>query len=591
MEKQRILTRHESWSHRSARSSARLSPRQIIERSTVLLSRGLHAQALKKLSVAVANYGQDARIVTRYGDALLCNGKLSEAMEAYRRALAIEPSIFQAWFGLGVANLAVRAFSEAIVCFERALALQPRDPDARLHLGSALFNAGEVDAAIAEIMRVAQTNKVRRQALRKIAIIIPGSPSHSDRDILQARRKWAAIDERAARANRPRKLQKNPQSAKIRIGYISSFFRDRNWMKPVWGVINHHDRSNFEIHLFADRGNPDAQSGYHAHDFDRIHDVTDLSNDAVATGIRKAGIEVLVDLNGYSAPWRLGIFMRRPTRNIVGWFNAFATSGIRAFSHIIGDAEVIPPFEERFYTERVLRVSGSYLAFSVLYPVPRVAPPPSVRDGHLTFGCLAPQYKITPGVIDVFARILRAAASARLLMKSSFLGHAGNRAAVLEKFARKGIGPQRLLLEGPEEHYKFLKAYSRIDVALDTFPYNGGTTTMEALWQGVPVLTFSGDRWVGRISQSLLSAGCLRDWVEPSLDAYIRRAIDLAQARETPRVLADLRKRMRADLSRSAACDSANLCRELESHYSALARVSGRENIGQPAHVERSLTN
>jgi protein O-GlcNAc transferase len=280
------------------------------------------------------------------------------------------------------------------------------------------------------------------------------------------------------------------------------------------------------------------------------------------------------------APPALGIFMLRPARKIVGWFNAYATSGIRAFTHIIGDAAVIPSSEERFYTERVLRVSGSYLAFSVLYPVPPVVPPPCLRNGYLTFGCFAPQYKITPRVIDAFAQILRSAPSARLLLKSSFLHDSGNRAAVLEKFSRKGISPERLLLEGPEEHYKFLKAYSRVDLALDTFPYNGGTTTMEALWQGVPVLAFRGDRWVGRISQSLLCAAGLLDWVEPSRAGYIRRAINLAQASGTTRALADLRTRMRENLSRSAACDSANLCRQLEEHYRALAQ---RERAPHPA--------
>lgn len=575
MEKRQVLSRREPRPQRPPRSSAWSDPDQIVERSTALLSRGLHAQALRKLTSAVAQHRDDARIVTRYGDALFCNGKLPEAMEAYRRALTIDPSIFQAWFGLGVGSVSLRAFAEAIVSFERAVALEPRDPDARLHLGSALFSAGEVDAAIAEIKRGARNNKVRRQALRKLAIIVPGSPSFTNRDILDARRKWARIEERAARPSRTGKLQ-NPQlakkSAKIRIGYISSFFQDRNWMKPVWGVINHHDRSSFEVHLFADRGNPNAQSGYHANRSDRTYDVTNLSNEAVAARIRKAGIEVLIDLNGYSAPQRLGIFMHKPARSIVGWFNSFATSGVRAFSHIIGDAEVIPAPEERFYTERVLRVTGSYLAFSVLYPVPRVVPPPCPRNRYLTFGCLAPQYKITPVVTDAFARILRGAPSSRLLLKSSFLGDQGNRTSIIERFSRKGVAPERLLLEGPDEHYKFLKAYGRVDVALDTFPYNGGTTTMEALWQGVPVLTFSGDRWVGRISQSLLCAAGLRDWVEPSLDAYIRRAIDLAQATGTPRLLADLRKRMRAALPRSAACDSANLCRQLEEHYRIMAQ-------------------
>ena len=567
-----LAVRRQPRSKRSqSGKSSQSSIRQIIEDSTELLERGAHSKALKILSSAVSQYPSDAAVLARYGDALCQAGEISAARDAYRGALVLDESVFQAWYGRGVAELSFKAFADAIACFRRASALEPRDADVRFYLGKALFGMGDVDAAIKELSRAAKSSRIRRQALRQIAVIIPGSPSRRNRAILEARRKWARAEEKIERPGRARKVRRASSSEKLRVGYVSSFFQDRNWMKPVWGVINHHDRSAFEIHLFADEGAPSSESGYKPNRSDSIHSITGLPNETVAKRISKAGIDVLVDLNGYSSPARLGIFMRRPAPVMVGWFNAYATSGIRAFDHIIGDAEVIPPAEERFYSERVLRVAGSYLAFSVLYPVPDVAPPPCVRNGYVTFGCLAPQYKITPEVIAAWVQILRGAPTARLLLKSSCLHDAANRAAVLAKFSQKGIAPERVILEGPEEHYAFLGAYTRVDVALDTFPYNGGTTTMEALWQGVPVLTFSGDRWVGRISRSILAAAGLRDWVEASVGDYIRRAIDLAVSRGTSGRLARLRHQMRDRLLGSAACDSAGLCRELERHYRSLA--------------------
>jgi len=142
------------------------------------------------------------------------------------------------------------------------------------------------------------------------------------------------------------------------------------------------------------------------------------SNDRLADYIARCGIDILVDLNGYSQPSRLDLFMRRPAPVIVGWFNMFATTGIDGFDYIVGDDAVIPPDEERFYSERVLRVPGSYLAFNVLYPVPEVTPPPMLATGSLTFGCFCSQYKITDETIAAFAAILQGAPKARLLLKS-----------------------------------------------------------------------------------------------------------------------------------------------------------------------------
>lgn len=557
------------------RNRSRISPesgvREIIERLTKSLLRGAPSTALKILAPAIARFPDNAVIATRFADALYKAGDVLGARNAYRNALELDESVFQAWYGRGLAEYFLGAHDDAVLCLDRASALEPGDAEVRFYLGKALFQMGEIDRAIEELSRAAKSGPMRGQALRHIAAIIPGSPSHGNREILAARRKCAGFEEKLERPARVKKIRRLGKSKKLRIGYVSSFFQDRNWMKPVWGVINHHDRSSFEIHLFAEEGDPAPESGYSKNPSDIIHSLTGLSNGGAARRIARARIDVLVDLNAYSAPARLGIYMRRPAPAIAGWFNAYATTGIHAFDYIIGDSEVIPPVEERFYQERVLRVQGSYLAFSVLYLVPAIEQPPCVKNGYFTFGCLAPLYKIVPEVIGAWAQILRSAPAARLLLKCSQLRDAGVRAALLSRFADLGIGSSQLQLEEPEEHFEFLKAYARVDIALDTFPYNGGTTTMEALWQGVPVLTFSGDRWVGRISRSLLVAAGLGDWVEPSVEGYVRRAVRLAALAETPDELVQMRGGMRERLKESKVCDSARLCRELERHYRAMA--------------------
>ena len=284
----------------------------------------------------------------------------------------------------------------------------------------------------------------------------------------------------------------------IRLGYVSAYFDKRNWMKPVWGLINHHDRDRFEVHLLSDRPATAIEHGYRADPRDSFHDTSGLTNPELARLIEQLGIDILIDLNGYSRPARLPLFALRPAPVQVAWFNMFATSGMESFDYLIGDDHVIPPEEELFYTERIVRVPGSYLTFEVTYPVPEVAPAPSLRRGALTFGCLSPQYKITSEVVEAWSRILRECPGAGLLLKSVVLGQPETREFVLGLFARFG-GPGRPAPpRGPRGPLRLPERYADVDLALDTLPYNGGTTTMEALWQGVPVLTFAGDRWAAR---------------------------------------------------------------------------------------------
>jgi protein O-GlcNAc transferase len=554
--------------------------RAVIGRASALLLRGNGSAALRLLEPAVLRYPEDAEIVTRYGDALYLSEHVTEAQEAYRRALSSDAAIFQAWYGLGCAEFSRGAYAAAIESFTRAVALDGRDGDARMYLAKCLFHMGHVDEAIRECRAVARGHdaELRRKALGEIAKIVPESPSLGNAEILKARVAWAKAE---AKIERPAVKLRSWEYArgdsagrKIRVGYISAFFGSRNWMKPVWGVINEHDRSIFEIVLFADRENPSAESGYRQHPADGIEDITGLTNKVAAKRIARSRIDVLVDLNGYSFASRFGMFMRKPAPVVCGWFGMYATTGVRAFDYIVADESALPAAEERFCTERVLRVSGSYLAFRILYPVPEVTPPPCVATGAITFGCFAPQYKITDEMTATWAQILLGVPRSQLILKSNCLDEESNRSAVFGRFARFGVTRERVTLEPPAEHYEFLKSYARVDIALDTFPYNGATTTTEALWQGVPVVTFNGDRWVSRTSRSLLRAAGLAEWVMQSREEYVERAIELGNSPETPGKLAALRKVLREQVARSAVCDTKGLCAELEQHYKQIVRPS-----------------
>ena len=518
----------------------------------------------------------DPLAALREADALHQDRRYQDAEAAYRRALQFDPSLLEAWYGLGCACASQYAYGDAIVALRRVVSQRPDAAGARCILAEALFQLGEVDAAAAEYRLAADGGdpEARTIALGALACIAPGCPGLDHAAIRVVREQWVAS---VGTGIRPAAEPLPDQAArKLRIGYVSAFFGARNWMKPVWGVINRHDRDRFEVHLLSDGADPSASSGYVDHPEDRIWRVGALSNAELADRVREARLDVLVDLNGYSRQARLGLFLHRPVRRQIAWFNTYATSGVSAFDLLVGDAAVVTPDEERHYCERIVRVPGSYLPFDVCYPVPEVAPPPVLRNGWLTFGSFASAHKITDPVVAAWSRILLGAPASRLLLRGRTLDDPSNRVALLARFARYGVAPDRLILRGGAEHFDFLRGYDEVDVGLDTFPYNGGTTTTEALWQGVPVLTFNGDRWASRTSRSLLLAAGLSEWVATDEADFVSRGVELAQRDDTPAMLARLRGGMRERLDRSAVCDSATLCRSLETLY---LTGSGREKL------------
>jgi protein O-GlcNAc transferase len=503
-------------------------------------------------------------------DALHLAGDIDAAAHIYRRLLAADPGNVAAWHGLGAARLRGGAYGEASDTLLRAVRLRPDEVAAWGLLAEALFWLGDVERAIYAYRRAATAASMRTKVEENVAVIIPGSASAGNADVFSARYAWG--QHLAAGVGPVQRPPRPPSDGKLRIGYVSAFFDKPNWMKPVYGVINRHDRDCLEVHLVSLGGDPAPSAGYKEHDRDVIWQVGSCDDEKIARLIAAAGIDVFVDLNAYSAPKWLRLFLRRPAPVQLAWFNSFATSGLDCFDGIIGDGTVIPSAEEGFYTERVLRVPGTYLAFEVFHAVPDVAPPPcTIGPGQLTFGSLASAHKLNDLTLDIWARILRSAPASRLLIRAATLAEPSNRDHLAARLAARGVAGERVDLEGGAAHFEFLQSYDRIDIALDTFPYNGGTTTTEALWQGVPVLTCIGDRWVARTSASLLRAAGLDDWVARDEDDLLAKASALARDPATPAHLAALRAGMRTRLAASAACDTAGLCRALEQIYRQFA--------------------
>jgi len=485
---------------------------------------------------------------------------------SYDRLIELGAATDAIWCATGNALSDVAEYVQAIGAYEHSLTLNQGNSEAHHNLARAQYRLGELSRAVEHLeMAAAQSESIAPWS--SLATMIPGCPEATHEKMLDVRRAYAArLEEYAPEQLRRSGRRTGCSTSRLRVGYLSAYFDRANYMKPVWGLINHHDRESFKIHLFSDRPKADV-SGYVSHPQDQIHETGTLDNGELTDLIQSCGIDILVDLNAYSTPERLPLFVHRWAPVTIAWFNMYATSGLPGFDYIVGDGEVVRPEEEPFFSEQVARLPVSYLTFDVTHASPPVVPPPCRQNGDLTFGSLVTQYKITAPVMDTWAEILKRTEGTHLLLANSVLKSPHNREWVQEQFAERGVGLERLALLGPADHYEFLKYYDVIDVAFDAFPYNGGMTTMESLWQGVPVLTFDGDRWASRTSQSLIRNTHLGEFVTQDVRSYIELAVKLAHDPETPNRLTELRKHMRENLQNSSACDTYALARGMERFY------------------------
>ncbi|HMD75297.1 MAG TPA: tetratricopeptide repeat protein, partial [Steroidobacteraceae bacterium] len=453
-------------------------PNLALATANAMLESGRLAEALDQLREARDRYPWHAGVAARFADGLQSVGRLPEAVTAYALALQIDPASTEAWYGAGCAHLALGAYGAAAAAFGKACRLRPVSGAAHYNLAAALFQLGRLESAIAHFERAARLDaELEARAQANIACIIPGSMDADNATVLRVRRLWADQQTRAL-AQAPRsdaaapardRTAAPPRTRKPRIGYLSAFFGNRNWMKAVFALINRHDRAAFEIHMFSDGDPPSSESGYRDHDADVVHDMRGADNERAAAHIAECDIDVLVDLNGYSFPSRLPLLMNRPAKQLVGWFNMFATTGLRAFDWIVGDAAVIPSREEPHYCEKVHRLPGTYTAFEVRYPVPEVAPPPCLAaNGAICFGYLGSQYKLTDAVIGSWAAILQRAPKADLFIKTAALDDGSTKGDLRSRFEALGVDAARLRFAGSSEHFAFLGAYRNVDIALDT---------------------------------------------------------------------------------------------------------------------------
>lgn len=359
-------------------------------------------------------------------------------------------------------------------------------------------------------------------------------------------------------------LQSRDPDRRLRIGYLSADFRYHSvacFFKPL---LESFDRSAVEITLYSSVEDPDAMTDTLRGLADHYVDITYLSEEKAAGRIRQDQIDVLIDLSGHTGRNRLVAMEYRPAPVQLTWLGYPGSTGLRMLNGRIVDHQTDPDGMQEWYSEPRIRLPRCFLAYQApgSDPLP-VAEPPCVQAGYVTFGSFNNSFKISAAVVRAWSAILRAVPSSRLFLKARQYQDAHNAAALLAEFAAEGIAAGRIELSGRKDDFlEHLATYHRIDLALDTFPYHGTTTTCEAMWMGVPTLTLAGDRHATRVGVSLLSAvGLEKQLVARDIDDYITRAVSFASSLED---LREVRHNLRDRMSASPLCDAEGLARAME---------------------------
>jgi predicted O-linked N-acetylglucosamine transferase (SPINDLY family) len=385
--------------------------------------------------------------------------------------------------------------------------------------------------------------------------------------VLFEARQWAKEHaEGLARGQSPHEHSRDP-NRKLRIGYVSADFREHAVARFIEPLLIHHDRERFEVVCYSNTSRPDETTSRFQTLADVWRDIADM-DDAVATQvIQNDSIDMLVDLSGHTAGNRLLVFARQPAPIQISYLGFPATTGLSTIQYRLTDWFADPPGAERFYTERLIRVPGHAWSYHPSLAQPAAVDLPALTNGYITFAALHRPLKITSQIARAWARVLDAVPGSRLLVSAQ--RQTSDTAEPAESLERSGIDPRRLEVIGRTDHANYLRSYFHADIALDAFPYNGTTTTCDALWMGLPVMTLAGTSHVSRTGMSLLTSVEMQELVTSSLDQYVDRAIALANDWAC---LQHLRARVRHGVSASFISGSAAFCATVESTLNNLWR-------------------
>lgn len=526
---------------------------------------GKHDEAIEWLRGVLDECPGVAEIHHRIGLCLADLHKFGDAFNEYQEVLRLAPGHVGAFCGLGILYTSTGQIGEAKKTLLRALELDPKSVNAINNLGR-IFKIWQAGEALQWFQRGLDIEPENPALVSNYLFTLNCVPGLTAEFIAEKYREYAPRAFHPPEGWQQRKLESRQPGSPIRIGYVSADFYGHSVAFFLEPVMERHDRRHFEIYCYSN-GNVSDETTERLKKYCRgWRCVVGMSDRQVADMIADDRIDVLVDLSGHTSGHRLDVFVLRPAPVQVSWIGHPNTTGLPQVDYYLTDAWCDPPgMTEQFYCEKLYRLPGIFSCYQPPEEFPVVTPLHSLLKKSIVFGCFNNMTKINQELISWWSRILRAVPGSQMFIKGPALDDAGIRTELLACFDFGGIPPERIILQGiTDTRLGHLELYNGVDIALDTFPYHGTTTTCEAFWMGVPVVTLAGSTHVSRVGVSLLHSVGLDDLIAGTPEEYIDKAVNLANNR---RRLVDLRENLRMMLACSPLMDAAGVTREVEEAY------------------------
>lgn len=530
------------------------------------------AKALKETNdfpSAIAGYRKALSLDPEFLDAALNlgnvlkeAGRLDEAAACFKAALAKSPGDGEMHYNLGNVHVAQGRLEDAATCFRAALACKPGFAEAITNLGNVLKEQGRLQDAVDCYREAMGLAPAYLAAQHNLLYTLNFDYLETPEEVFAEHRRFGL--RLASKIASGPVAAASPRASRVRLGYVSADFRTHScayFLEPLLGA---HDATRFEVFCYSDVKHPDTTTARLKKLAGHWRDVSRLNDDALSEVIRQDNLDILVDLAGHTEHNRLPVFAGRAAPIQVAWLGYPNTTGLATVDYRLTDSRADPEGETDFlYTERLLRLPVSFLCYQPPPGSPPVVSPPCEKNGYVTFGCFNNASKVTPSVMSVWSELLTAVSDSKLLLKSRQFKDQATRERYLDLFESFGVDRDRVELIGqlPNRH-DHLAAYGKVDIALDPFPYNGTTTTCEALWMGVPVISLAGEMHAGRVGVSLLHSIGLEALIARTPAEYVSKGAKLASDCASR---AKARKTLRDSFLNSPLCDGKRFARDVES--------------------------
>jgi protein O-GlcNAc transferase len=505
---------------------------------------------------------------TRYSLAVLLEktGRQQEALAHYLENLCLDPSHGLSHVALSVIYIRQLDFTSALEHLEQALAIDSSDALAQYNLGLVKMRTGQSVEADECFTRALLSSPGLAAAQTCRLLNLHNLSGVADRAIFQAHMQWAEQYAGLAAGPGPGRNSTAQYNRPVRVGYVSADFRRHSIANFCLPVFRAHDRRNVECFCYSNAVHTDGVTEKIRGAADNWRDISALDDEQVAELVRQDSIDILVDLSGHTDGNRLPVFARKPAPVQVTWLGYPDTTGLAAIDFRITDERADPAgVTDRYHAEKLVRLEPCFLCYEPVDQAHTAAIPPVQANGFITFGSFNNLAKVSDETISAWSEILLRVAGARLLLKAKGLGDPTARAILHGKFAAHGVTQDRIECIGHiQDTRAHLELYNRVDIALDTFPYNGTTTTCEALWMSVPVITRIGSRHASRVGLCLLHAAGLPELAAASTGEYTALATEWAA---DPARLGDLRSGLRERVLGSGLMDTAGFTKNLEQVY------------------------